>query len=68
MGFDDIPLCSLVEPQLSTVSQPKYEIGKEAMKMLLNLIENKEIKNEKIILPHKLIIRESGGGKQTKGN
>jgi len=59
IGFDDIPLCRLVDPQLSTISQPTYEIGKQAMEMLLDIIEDKSLEEKRVILPHKLIIRES---------
>lgn len=59
IGFDDIPLCRLVDPELTTISQPTYEIGKQAMTMLLDLIEGKSIINGQVILPHKLVERKS---------
>jgi LacI family transcriptional regulator, repressor for deo operon, udp, cdd, tsx, nupC, and nupG len=59
MGFDDIPLCTLVEPELTTVSQPKYEIGSQAMKMLLSIIEKNDLRQKQIVLPHQLMIRQT---------
>jgi LacI family transcriptional regulator, repressor for deo operon, udp, cdd, tsx, nupC, and nupG len=59
IGFDDIPLCELVEPELTTIHQPRFEIGLEAMKMLLNIIEKKELKQTRLVLPHQLKIRKS---------
>jgi LacI family transcriptional regulator, repressor for deo operon, udp, cdd, tsx, nupC, and nupG len=59
MGFDDISLTTLVEPELTSVSQPKYELGSVAMKMLFDIIEKKELKQKQIVLPHKLVIRNS---------
>ncbi|WCK56450.1 LacI family DNA-binding transcriptional regulator [Aneurinibacillus sp. Ricciae_BoGa-3] len=59
IGFDDIPLCTLVEPELTTVAQPKYEIGSQAMKMLLNIIERKGLVQKQMVLPHQLMIRQT---------
>jgi LacI family transcriptional regulator len=59
IGFDDIPLSSLISPSLTTISQPKYEIGSEAAKLLLKIINNPEAPNSKIILDTKLVVRES---------
>ncbi|MGB9591044.1 MAG: LacI family DNA-binding transcriptional regulator [Candidatus Kryptoniota bacterium] len=39
VGLDDIDLSSKVTPSLSTVAMPRNEIGKMAMRMLLDLIE-----------------------------
>jgi len=39
IGFDDIPIASFQEVQLTTVLQPKYEIGKTAVKILLDEID-----------------------------
>ncbi|MDR7483642.1 MAG: LacI family DNA-binding transcriptional regulator, partial [Armatimonadota bacterium] len=38
VGFDDIPLASLVRPQLTTVYQPSYEAGRLAVEMALRRI------------------------------
>lgn len=59
MGFDDIPLSTWIEPRLSTVSQPKYEIGKQAMNMLFNIINKKEGQEKQIVLPYHIIPRDS---------
>ncbi len=40
MGFDDIPICEMVTPPLSTIHQPAMETGKLAAKYLLDKIEN----------------------------
>ncbi|MEJ3719767.1 LacI family DNA-binding transcriptional regulator [Paenibacillus polymyxa] len=39
IGFDDIPLSSLLFPPLSTIRQPAYEMGWEAAGLLIQLIE-----------------------------
>ena len=61
-GFDDIRFATYVSPSITTVSQPVYEIGKHCADMLIKLIEGKTIDQPKLVLPHKLIIRESTVG------
>lgn len=60
-SLDDISLASLVEPGLTTVSLPARQLGLEAMKMLHRLIAGDKLENNAILLPTKLIIRESCG-------
>lgn len=59
MGFDNIPLTSLVSPSLTTVSQPFHEMGVEAMKLLLEIIQGKKTAKSKITLSTEIVIRES---------
>lgn len=40
MGFDDIYLAGLVEPALTTIRQPNYNMGYKAMELLLENINN----------------------------
>lgn len=61
IGFDDIQLSGMLSPTLSTVYQPKYELGKKSFRLLMDQInkgsENKECYSIKLM--HKLVIRES---------
>ena len=59
IGFDGIPLGGLVEPELTTVSQPRYEMGYQAMKMLLSIIKKEVLARNQIVLPHQLIVRDT---------
>jgi len=59
MGFDDIPLASLVNPSLTTIAQPIQEIGREAFKLVVDRIERKDSPKRKIVLDTKLVVRES---------
>ncbi len=61
VGFDDIPLAGLLDPPLTTVSAPSYEMGKTAMRMLQNLIAGKHLSRKRIILPITLVVRQSCG-------
>ncbi|WP_020533695.1 LacI family DNA-binding transcriptional regulator [Flexithrix dorotheae] len=62
IGFsDDQKLAPLLEPPLSSVAQPGFEIGQEAIKLFLKEISKPEKDGifEKKILKTELIIRES---------
>jgi DNA-binding LacI/PurR family transcriptional regulator len=50
MGYDDIDIASLCTPALTTVRQPKYEMGKFSVQSLLNRIESR--KSEKNFEPN----------------
>lgn len=63
VGFDDIPFARFMDPPLTTVRQPIYEMGREAATILLELISSNKQKTTKKILPTKLIIRKSCGAK-----
>jgi LacI family transcriptional regulator, repressor for deo operon, udp, cdd, tsx, nupC, and nupG len=57
VGFDDVPLASIFEPSLTTIAQPRRELGEQAMRLLL-----KRIKGERpasITLAHTLVARRS---------
>ena len=57
IGFDDIPFASLIS--LTTISQPAYELGKNAL-LLLNDIMKKRIDSPRqIVLPTSLVLRGS---------
>lgn len=59
VGFDNIDISKMVYPSLTTISQPLYEMGCEGMKLLAKKLNKEEIEKYKVVLEHKLIIRES---------
>jgi DNA-binding LacI/PurR family transcriptional regulator len=58
VGFDDLDIASFYHPALTTVRQPTFQLGREAAKMLSDLIAGKKSIKAKISKPQ-LIIRES---------
>ncbi|MGE4482409.1 LacI family DNA-binding transcriptional regulator [Acidocella sp.] len=60
VGFDDLPLASLLTPSLTTVRQPARELGVEAVKLLLSLVDGAEPTSPPPA-PVTLMIRESTG-------
>lgn len=58
VGCDDIMLAGLVSPALTTLRAPKYEIGAQAVRMLLGHIEGRRGWSEVILKPE-LVVRAS---------
>ncbi|TCO68655.1 LacI family DNA-binding transcriptional regulator [Caldanaerobacter subterraneus] len=59
VGFDDILLSQIMEPQLTTIRQPAYDMGLTAARMLIKLIEGKKVSKKIIIFKPQLVIRQS---------
>ena len=60
MGFDDLDFAALLDPPLTTVAQPFYEMGVRACRRLIQLIEKgREGKPRIDVLPAELMIRKS---------
>jgi LacI family transcriptional regulator len=59
VGFDDNPIAGYSPVRLTTVSQPIVEMGRLALEKLNLITLNKEKHPVKIVLPTKLIKRES---------
>lgn len=58
-GFDNIDMARVLTPSLSTVSQSKLQMGRKAMELLLERIENPCCRQQNISIGYKLIFRES---------
>lgn len=58
IGFDDIYISQYMNPPLTTIKQPIYQLGEEAVKMLVDIIDKKDIELKKV-LSHELIKRGS---------
>lgn len=59
MGYDDVRIAKFMNPPLTTIHQPFYDIGVRATKQLIMLINNKNIKPMFDLVEEKLIIRDS---------
>ena len=65
VGFDDIALAANVRPALTTVYHGQREIGREAIRLAVSAHtqrspEGGEEQKQTVIVPHRLIVRESG--------
>lgn len=60
VGFDDIPESPYFSPSLTTVRQDVAEMGRQGVKQLLTLLDDEEnLESSSVVLPPKLIVRES---------
>jgi LacI family transcriptional regulator len=61
VGFDDLPMASYIDIQLTTVRQPVVQFGVRAVETLVDMIENGIDQPRHIIMDTELIIRKSCG-------
>jgi LacI family transcriptional regulator len=59
IGFDNVPESALSEPPLTTIEQPIQQMGFDATKILLRLIEGTEPVPDHTLLPTRLVVRGS---------
>jgi DNA-binding LacI/PurR family transcriptional regulator len=59
VGFDNTVFARTVKPELTTVNVPMEQIGKTAVRRLMEIIENKDRGYENIIIPSTIIERDS---------
>lgn len=59
MGFDNIYTSSIFYPKLTTIEQPTYDMGSVSMRMLIKIINKKEVECRHYVLEHNLIERDS---------
>ena len=59
IGFDDLPWAEALDPPLTVVRQPAYEVGKAAAEMLINRLNNPDLAVAKLQLRPRLILRKS---------
>lgn len=60
VGFDDAPYVKYIVPPLTTIKQPRWEMGQTAAQLLIERIQNKGSNIPKnVILQPQLIVRKS---------
>tara|TARA_B100000809_G_scaffold43630_2_gene37909 strand:+ start:48051 stop:49067 length:1017 start_codon:yes stop_codon:yes gene_type:complete len=61
IGFNNDPISAVIDPSLTTVNQPDFEMGKISADLLLEQIQEKNTstKNKSILLSSELIVRNS---------
>ena len=59
IGYDNLSMSRFMNPALTTINQPQYEMGCKAAQMMLSILANKKV--EPVILLHpELVVRASG--------
>ena len=61
IGFDNIPLSSMVDPPLTTIDQPVSQIGYQSCELLIEKINNPLMTPKNIFFNTELIVRQSTG-------
>jgi LacI family transcriptional regulator len=67
VGYDGIPLAEMISPPLTTCQVPRYELGSEAVRLLLGQIEGHEDGYPEIVLQPELVVRASAPGRYRGG-
>ena len=61
IGFDNIGLAQFTSPALTTITQPKYEVGAVAFTMLMERMRDSQMPPRRRVFGLDLIIRGSTG-------
>ena len=56
---NDTKLTEMVRPKMSSITQPLYDIGAVAMRLLTKLMHNEPVDDKNVLLPYGLMKRES---------
>lgn len=59
VGFTDEFHSTVVDPALTSITHPTFEIGQEAARLFFRSVENPEAEPEQIVLKTKLVVRDS---------
>ena len=59
VGFDNLEMAKILIPSLTSVNQPKTQLGFMAAEALIEKLADKHVPNKKILLETELIVRES---------
>jgi DNA-binding LacI/PurR family transcriptional regulator len=61
VGYDDSAFMNCTDPPLTTVRQPIESMGKAAVALLVNQIENMAVYSEELLFEPELVVRGSTG-------
>jgi LacI family transcriptional regulator len=61
IGYDDMPFAAKTEPPLTTIRQPKQQLGSVAVNTLIDIIHHPRSQTRHILLETNLVIRSSCG-------
>jgi LacI family transcriptional regulator len=63
ISVDNSRTASMVRPQLTSVAQPMYDIGAVSMRLLTKLMKDEEVHDNRVILAHEFVNRQSVSAK-----
>lgn len=59
VGYDDIPIAAWVTPALTTCRVERFELGSQAMRLLLERIRNSNHQEREVVVSPRLVVRQS---------
>ena len=59
IGFDNVPESALSDPPLTTIEQPIQQMGFDATRLLIGLIDGEPVASTHTMLPTRLVVRGS---------
>ena len=59
IGFDNLEFSALTNPPLTTIRQPRYEMGKQSMEILITNLQDARNEAVKVCLAPELVVRRS---------
>jgi LacI family transcriptional regulator len=59
VGYDDLEIARFTNPPLTTIAQPKKEIGAQAINLLVDRMSRKSRAPSRLVLAPELIVRRS---------
>ncbi len=59
VGYNDSPLTDQIQPPLTTVRLPGYELGRLAAELVLTYIDGAESTTERVVMAPELVVRRS---------
>lgn len=64
--FSNLEIATILQPSLTTVTQPAFEMGKAAAEALVKILEKKPVTGTgtRIVIPSELVVRGSSKGKK----
>ncbi len=66
IGFDDIPIAAAMYPSVTTIAQPIAEMARHGVDLLLRRIRGPDTPFERLVLPTRLVPRESTASPATQ--
>jgi LacI family transcriptional regulator len=60
IAYDNLEWAPLIEPALTCISPPRYEMGMAAGEMIVSLIEGRQVESPRVLAPHMVTRRSCG--------
>ncbi|MFH0954432.1 MAG: substrate-binding domain-containing protein, partial [Verrucomicrobiota bacterium] len=68
VGYDNVAFSAHLNPPLTTVAQNPYAIGSTACRMLVDMLGGEKPRDANVLIPVKLVVRDSCGSKLQRSN